>query len=122
MEITLAIFSLVISIIALIASLIDTRLVIEYLFSKEYVLLKLKDNKEPSSKTHCYVSNCRLFGIVETNWYVLDISNDDYVDIIINDNFLRDGFPAGLNLQKEYDIILITRSGERFYKKIKKRK
>lgn len=114
----ISIFSFLFSIIAFGVSLADTRLAIEYWFSKEYVLLKLKDGKEPTPQTYNYVSNCRFFGIIETNWYALDIVNDECTETILNDNFLRDGFPAGLNLQKNYNVILITHKGR---KKLKER-
>ena len=115
------ILALIVSILALFFSLVDTKLFVEYWFSKEYVLLKLKDNHKSNAKTHVYTSNCKLFGIIDTSWYALEV--DDNYDIILDDNFLKDGgFPSKLNLQEDYEIILITHKGRKKRKRKKKNK
>lgn len=111
-EIIIPIIALTVSILALFCSLVDTKLFVEYWFSKEYVLLKLKENHKPTAKTHVYTSNCKLFGVIDTRWYALEI--DDNYDIVLDDNFLKDGgFPSKLNLQEDYEIILITHKGRK---------
>lgn len=115
--IILSIISILISFLAIIFSLMDTKLFFEYWCSKEYILLHLKNGGKQTPRTSCYVSNCPFLGVTETNWYSLEI--DKETASIANNYFFRDGFPAGLNLQKEYDIILITRKGKDFIKKSK---
>lgn len=117
--IIIPILALTVSILALFCSLVDTTLFVEYWFSKEYVLLKLKDNHKSNAKTHVYTSNCKLFGITDTRWYALEV--DDNYDIVLNDNFLKDGgFSSSLNLQEDYEIILITHKRRKKSKRKKK--
>lgn len=114
----ISIIALTVSILALFCSLVDTKLFVEYWFSKEYVLLKLKEDHKPTAKTHVYTSNCKLFGVIDTRWYALEV--DDNYDVILDDNFLKDGgFLSRLNLQEDYEIILITHKGR---KKSKRKK
>lgn len=115
--IILSIISILISFLAIIFSLMDTKLFFEYWCSNEYILLHLKNGGKQTPRTSCYISNCPFLGVTETNWYSLEVDKN-FVEIV-NDYQLRDGFLGGLNLQKEYDIILITRKGKDFIKKSK---
>jgi hypothetical protein len=46
MEAILSLIAIIISVIALICSLADTQLAIEYFFSNEYLLIKMKPDAE----------------------------------------------------------------------------
>lgn len=116
METFLSIIAIVISLVALICSLVDTQLVIEYFFSNEYLLIKMKPDAELVPHTHSYVSNCKFCGIVDTSWYAFDKEQNENIFIILRGDSLREGMNGiidGLNLQKVSDIILITRKGKK---------
>lgn len=116
METFLSIIAIVISLVALICSLVDTQLVIEYFFSNEYLLIKMKPDAELVPHTHSYVSNCKFCGIVDTSWYAFDKEQNENIFIILRGDSLREGMNSiidGLNLQKVSDIILITRKGKK---------
>lgn len=55
MEAILSLIAIIISVIALICSLADTQLAIEYFFSNEYLLIKMKPDAELIPHTHSYV-------------------------------------------------------------------
>lgn len=116
METFLSIIAIVISLVALICSLVDTQLAIEYFFSNEYLLIKMKPDAELVPHTHSYVSNCKFCGIVDTSWYAFDKEQNENIFIILRGDSLREGMNGiidGLNLQKVSDIILITRKGKK---------
>lgn len=125
METFLSIIAIVISLVALICSLVDTQLVIEYFFSNEYLLIKMKPDAELVPHTHSYVSNCKFCGIVDTSWYAFDKEQNENIFIILRGDSLREGMNGiidGLNLQKSSDIILITRKGRKLAKIINSNK
>lgn len=116
METFLSIIAIAISLVALICSLVDTQLAIEYFFSNEYLLIKMKPDAELVPHTHSYVSNCKFCGIVDTSWYAFDKEQNENIFIILRGDSLREGMNSiidGLNLQKVSDIILITRKGKK---------
>lgn len=116
METFLSIIAIAISLVALICSLVDTQLAIEYLFSNEYLLIKMKPDAELVPHTHSYVSNCKFCGIVDTSWYAFDKEQNENIFIILRGDSLREGMNGiidGLNLQEVSDIILITRKGKK---------
>ena len=116
METFLSIIAIVISLVALICSLVDTQLAIEYFFSNEYLLIKMKPDAELVPHTHSYVSNCKFCGIVDTSWHAFDKEQNENIFIILRGDSLREGMNGiidGLNLQKVSDIILITRKGKK---------
>lgn len=112
--------AIVISLVALICSLVDTQLAIEYFFSNEYLLIKMKPDAELIPHTHSYVSNCKLCGIIDTSWYAFDNEEKDNILTLIKYDLLREGMSStiidSLNLQKESDIILVTRKGKKLAK------
>lgn len=126
METFLSIIAIVISLVALICSLVDTQLVIEYFFSNEYLLIKMKSDAKLVPHTHSYISNCKFCGIVDTSWYAFDIEQNENMSIILRYDLLREGMFGttidGLNLQKSSDIILITRKGRKLAKIINSNK
>lgn len=125
METFLSIIAIVISLVALICSLVDTKLAIEYFFSNEYLLIKMKPDAELVPHTHSYVSNCKFCGIVDTSWYAFDKEQNENIFIILRGDSLREGMNGiidGLNLQKSSDIILITRKGRKLAKIINSNK
>jgi len=116
METFLSIIAIAISLVALICSLVDTQLAIEYFFSNEYLLIKMKPDAELVPHTHSYVSNCKFCGIVDTSWYAFDKEQNENIFIILRGDSLREGMNGiidGLNLQEVSDIILITRKGKK---------
>lgn len=124
METFLSIMAIVISLVALICSLVDTQLAIEYFFSNEYLLIKMKPDAELIPHTHSYVSNCKFCGIVDTSWYAFDKEQNENMSIILRYDLLREGMNGttiyGVNLQKVSDIILVTRKGKNKVKKKRK--
>lgn len=85
--------AIVISLVALICSLADTQLAIEYFFSNEYLLIKMKPDAELIPNTHSYVSNCKFCGVVDTNWYAVDIDTEEQnesMSIILRYDLLRE--------------------------------
>lgn len=122
MEAILSLIAIIISVIALICFLVDTQLVIEYFFSNEYLLIKMKPDAELIPHTHSYVSNCKFCGIIDTSWYAVDVDTEEQnesVSIILKYDLLREGMNGiidGLNLQKVSDVILVTRKGEKLAK------
>lgn len=122
MEAILSLIAIIISIVALICSLIDTQLAIEYFFSNEYLLIKKKPDAESVPYTHSYVSNCKFFGFVDTSWYAVDVDTEgqnESMSIILKYDLLREGMNGiidGLNLQKVSEMILVTRKGEKLAK------
>jgi hypothetical protein len=123
MEAILSLIAIIISVIALICSLADTQLAIEYFFSNEYLLIKMKPDAELIPHTHSYVSNCKFCGIIDTSWYAFDKEEKDNILTLIKYNLLREGMSGttidSLNLQRESDIILVTRKGKKLAKKMK---
>lgn len=123
MEAILSLIAIIISVIALICSLADTQLAIEYFFSNEYLLIKMKPDAELIHHTHSYVSNCKFCGIIDTSWYAFDKEEKDNILTLIKYNLLREGMSGttidSLNLQRESDIILVTRKGKKLAKKMK---
>jgi len=122
METILSLIAIIISVIALICSLVDTRLVVEYFFSNEYLLIEMKPNAKLVPHTHNYVSNCKFFGIIDTNWYAFDKANEN-LSCILKYKLLREGMNNtsinGLNLQNLADKILITRKGKKLARELK---
>lgn len=112
--------AIVISLVALICSLVDTQLAIEHFFSNEYLLIKMKPDAELIPHTHSYVSNCKFCGIIDTSWYAFDNEEKDNILTLIKYDLLREGMSGttmdSLNLQKESDIILVTRKDKKLAK------
>lgn len=91
METFLSIMAIVISLVALICSLVATQLAIEHFFSNEYLLIKMKPDAELIPHTHSYVSNCKFCGIIDTSWYAFDNEEKDNILTLIKYDLLREG-------------------------------
>ena len=89
----------------------------------KFKLIKMKPDAELIPHTHSYVSNCKFCGIIDTSWYAFDKEEKDNILTLIKYNLLREGMSGttidSLNLQRESDIILVTRKGKKLAKKMK---
>lgn len=118
-----SLFSIICAVIAIVFSLIDTHIFMEYLFSKEYILIHSRDGKRPTKANDvtCYTTNIGVFGLIETGWYTLNVSDDDLIHTA-NYATLKDMWLIGSNLQEECDYILITRAAKQKLKRMIKKK